>query len=172
MREPASIATGAKARRPLGAPGGREGSPAGPAATAPGLWRNSVSSMRRLVRDDAGAVTTEFTVLVPVFVMLLVFFADATVIYSTHTEMFNAAREISRSMSTGELHDESQVESYAVEKLFLGERTYYVDADFTDDKKVTIVIHLYDAAIFGVFFRPILGRELVAIATAAEEPRI
>lgn len=128
--------------------------------------------MRRLVRDDTGAVTLEFTVLVPFFIMLLVFFADATVIYSTHTEMFNAAREISRSMSTGELGDQSQVESYAVKKLFLGERTYYVDADFTDDKKVTIAVHLYDAAIFGVFFRPILGKELVAIATAAEEPRI
>lgn len=133
---------------------------------------NAVSSMRRLVHDETGAVTTEFTVLVPFFVMLLVFFADATVIYSTHTEMFNAAREISRRMSTGELQDQFQVESYAIDKLFLGERTYYINANFTDEKQVIIAIHLYDAAIFGVFFRPILGKELVAIVTTAEEPRI
>lgn len=115
----------------------------------------------------------EFTVLVPFFVMLLVFFADATIIYMTHTTMFNVAREISRRASTGEFQGQNQAQSYANEKLLLGERTYYVDVDFSgDDKIVRIAIRLYDAAIFGVFFRPILGRELVAIATASEEPRI
>lgn len=129
-------------------------------------------SMRRLLRDDTGAVTTEFTVLVPFFIFLLVLFADATVIYLTHSEMFNAAREISRRVATGELQDHSQVQAYAADKLFLGQRDYYVGVDFSGDKTVTIAVHLYDAAIFGYFFRPILGRELVAISTAGEEPQI
>jgi Flp pilus assembly pilin Flp len=130
-------------------------------------------SLHRLARDESGAVSLEFTVLVPFFVMLMVFFADATVIYLTHTEMFNAAREISRRASTGELQDQSQAQSYANSKLLLGERTYYVDVDFSgDNKRVTIAIPLYDAAIFGVFFRPILGRALVAVATTSAEPRI
>lgn len=128
--------------------------------------------MRRFLRDETGAVTTEFTLLVPVFVGLLVFFADATVIYLTHSEMFNAAREISRNVSTGELQDEDEVEAYAAEILHLGGRAYLVDANFSGDTTVTIAIHLYDAAIFGAWFRPILGEALVAVSTTAEEPRI
>ena len=54
-------------------------------------------------KDEKGAVTMEFTVLVPFFVVLLIFFADASVIYFTHSEMFNAARDISRRMSTGQI---------------------------------------------------------------------
>lgn len=131
-----------------------------------------MSGMRRFLRDDAGAVTVEFTVLVPAFVLMLVFFADATVIYMTHTEMYNAAREISRSVATGELGNDGEVEAYAAEKLLLGGRTYYINAEFSGDKTVMIAIHLYEAAIFGAFFQPILGDELVAVATTGEEPRI
>lgn len=128
--------------------------------------------MRRLLRDDRGAVTVEFTVLVPVFVLLLVFFADATVIYMTHTQMFNAAREISRRVATGELGDESAVDAYAAEKLMLGERTYYVDPEFSDDNRVVIAVKVYEALIFGNFFVPILGDAMVAVATTGEEPRL
>lgn len=128
--------------------------------------------MRRLLSDDRGAVTVEFTVLVPVFVLLLVFFADATVIYMTHTQMFNAARELSRRVATGELEDENAVDAYAAEKLMLGQRTYYVDPEFSDDNRVVIAINLYEAVIFGNFFQPILGDALVAVATTGEEPRL
>jgi hypothetical protein len=129
--------------------------------------------MLNFIRDERGSVSLEFTMLVPFFLMFLVFFADATVIYLTDTEMFNAAREISRRASTGELQTLSQAEAYAADKLFLGARTYYIDVDFAaDDKKVTIAIPVYDAAIFGFFFRPILGRALVATATTSEEPRL
>jgi len=146
------------------------------ASRSPGVraaGRNLRRSLQQLACDESGAVSLEFTVLVPFFVMLMVFFADGTVIYLTHTEMFNAAREISRRASTGELQDQSQAQSYANSKLLLGERTYYVDVDFSgDNKTVTIAIPLYDAAIFGVFFRPILGKALVAVATTSAEPRI
>ncbi len=128
--------------------------------------------MRRLLSDDRGAVTVEFTVLVPVFVLLLVFFADATVIYMTHTQMFNAARELSRRVATGELGDESAVKAYATEKLMLGERTYYVDPEFSGDNRVTIAVNVYEAVIFGNFFEPILGDAMVAVATTGEEPRL
>lgn len=133
-------------------------------------WR---STMTNFTRDETGAMSLEFTVLVPFFIMFLVFFADATVIYLTDTEMFNAAREISRRASTGELQTLSQAEAYANDKLSLGSRTYYLDVDFAgDEKAVTISIPVYDAAIFGYFFQPILGRMLVATATTSEEPRI
>lgn len=129
--------------------------------------------MSALLRDETGAVTTEFTVLVPFFVFLMVFFADATVIYLTHSEMFNAAREISRRVATGEIQSQSQAEWYANHKLMLGARTYNVGVDFSgNERTVRIGIPIYDAAIFGVFFRPVLGRELVASATVSEEPRV
>ncbi len=130
-------------------------------------------NMREFLRNETGAVTVEFTALVPFFVFLMVFFADATVIYLTHSEMFNAAREVSRRASTGEIQNLSQAEAYANNKLMLGARTYFVDVDFSGDNNIVrIGIPLYDAAIFGVFFRPILGKELVAIASVSEEPRI
>jgi hypothetical protein len=133
-------------------------------------WRSGVLYF---TSDEKGAVSLEFTILVPFFVMFLVFFADATVIYLTDTEMFNAAREISRRASTGELQDLSQAEAYASDKLFLGGRTYYLDVDFAGDEKVvTLSIPIYDAAIFGFFFQPIIGRMLVVTATTSEEPRI
>lgn len=125
-----------------------------------------------LLRDDRGAVSVEFTVLVPFFVMLMVFIADATVIYLTHSEMFNAARELSRRMSTGEIQNRDQAEAYVVDKLFLGERQYYVYVDFNGDKTATIGIDLLDAAIFGVWFKPLVGKSLIATATVGEEPRV
>lgn len=131
-----------------------------------------MNSARSFLREDRGAVTAEFTVLVPFFIFLLVLIADAATIYLTHTEMYNGAREISRRMATGELKNEDDVKTYAATKLFLGHRTYFVDADFASDRKVIIAVHLYEAAIFGYFFKPILGEELVAIAATGEEPKL
>lgn len=128
--------------------------------------------LSRFLEDQKGAVTIEFTTLVPFFVMLLVFFADATVIYLTHTEMYNAARDIARRMSTGELTTADEIQTYAENHLFLGQRDYYVGIDGTGDKTIAVVINLYEAAPFGYFFGPILGDQLVASATMGEEPRI
>jgi len=140
---------------------------------APAPFRPADRGPHALLRDETGVVTTEFTVLVPFFVFLMVFFADATVIYLTHSEMFNAAREISRRVATGEIQSESDAQWYADNKLMLGARTYNVGIGFSgNDRTVRIGIPLYDAAIFGVFFRPVLGRELVATAVVSEEPRV
>lgn len=128
--------------------------------------------LRALLGDDRGAVTVEFTVLVPFFVLLLVFFADATVLYLTHSEMFNAARETSRRMATGQIRTQDEAMDYVADKLFLGQRDYYVGTDFNGDKTVTISVDLLDAAIFGIWFQPLLGQALVATATVGEEPRI
>lgn len=148
--------------RALAATGGRP--------TAP--HRASRRARRGFLSDERGAVSIEFTTLVPFFIFLLVFFTDATVIYLTHTEMFNAARDISRRMTTGELDDNADVQAYAESHLFLGQRDYYVGIDFAGDRTVAVVVSLDDAAPFGLFFQPILGRELIASATMGEEPRI
>lgn len=125
---------------------------------------------RAVMADDDGAVTLEFTTLVPFFILLLVLLADASLIYLTHSEMYNAARDIARRMSTEEIRTEDEVMNYAAAQLHLGKRTYRVSADFGGDMSVTISVPLRDAAFTGYFFAPAVGRHLVASATVRREP--
>jgi len=129
-------------------------------------------SLRRFLRDQTGAVTIEFTTLVPAFVLLMVFFADASVIYLTHSEMFEVARDISRRMSTGEITTEQEVETYAAEHLFLGQRTYNVSVEMGNDMQLAIWVPIGEAAIFGVWFHPIIGKSLVATVVMNREPPV
>ena len=132
----------------------------------------TTTSMERFLTDQKGAVTIEFTVLVPFFIFLMVLFFDGATVYMTHSEMYSSARDIARRMSTGELKTEQEVLNYAAGSLFLGDRTYTVDADFGGEMRCAISVTIGDAAIFGVFFKPILGRTLVASAVMSREPKI
>lgn len=143
-----------------------------PAATGPDTEVDAMGITRRFVRDEKGAIAIEFTLLVPLFVLLMVFFVDASTIYLTHSEMYNVARDISRRMSTGELTNDAEVQAYAADHLFLARRTYNVSTHFRGDKMVAIYADVVDSAIFGVMFKQLLGQELIALAVTAEEPRI
>ncbi len=44
--------------------------------------------------DEKAAVTIEFVLWVPIFVGLLVFVTDASIIYLTHSEMWSVARDL------------------------------------------------------------------------------
>ena len=127
---------------------------------------------RRFVRDETGAVTVEFTVLVPFFIFLLVIFADAAVLYLTHSEMYNLARDAARRMSTGQFENPNEVVTYSAEHLFLGQRTYTVYTSFGPTMSVLVEVPIDDATIFGYFFRPILGKSLIATAYWGREPRL
>ncbi len=122
--------------------------------------------------DETGVVTIEFVLWVPIFVGLLVFVSDASIIYLTHSEMWNVARDTARRMTTGQITSRAEARDYAAAHLFLGNRTYVIDS--TDpamaEMNVTIVIGLDDATIFGFFFKPILGRTRVASVTMRKEP--
>ncbi len=84
---------------------------------------NPMRSFDRFIKDSKGAVTLEFTVLVPAFVFLMVIFTDTSVVYLTHSEMYNAARDIARRMSTHQLETVSAVLAFAAQTLSLGART-------------------------------------------------
>jgi len=122
------------------------------------------------LRHEQGAVSIEFTTLVPFFIFLLVLFADASIVYLTHSEMFNAARDIARRMATEQLETEQDALDYAATHMFLGAREYTVVSEFGGDMRVTISIPLGEAAITGYFFRPVLGRQLTASASVRREP--
>ncbi len=122
------------------------------------------------LRDEQGVVTIEFVLWVPIFVGLFVLVTDASIIYLTHSEMWSAARDTTRRMTTGEITSRAQARDYAAAHLFLSSRTYVIDPDFGGEMNVTIAIGLDGAAIFGFFFKPILGRSLVASVTMRREP--
>jgi hypothetical protein len=129
-------------------------------------------SFDHFIKDSKGAVTIEFTVLVPAFVLLMVFFADTSIIYLTHSEMYNATRDIARRMATHELETESDVQAYAAEHLFLGAREYIVDPNFGGVMSVSIAVSINQAVFFGAFFEPILGKALVTTASVRSEIRL
>jgi len=122
--------------------------------------------------DEKAAVTIEFVLWVPIFVGLLVFVTDASIIYLTHSEMWSVARDTTRRMTTGEITSREQARDHAAARLFLGSRTYLIDP--SDPKlaemNVTIAIGIDGAAVFGFFFAPILGKTLVASVTMRKEP--
>ncbi len=120
--------------------------------------------------DEKGVVTIEFVLWVPIFVGLFVFVTDASIIYLTHSEMWSVARDTTRRMTTEQFTTPAQARDYAAAHLFLGSRTYVIDPDFAGNMSVTIAIGLGDAAIFGSFFKSILGRSLVANVTMRKEP--
>jgi len=127
-------------------------------------------SFERFLRDTKGAVTIEFVTLFPAFIVLMVLFADTSVVYLTHTEMYNASRDIARRMSTHQLTTDSEVVAYAAEHLNLGARRYIVDPDFGEgNMKVTIAVPVSQAVFFGAVFGPILGDFLTATATVQTE---
>jgi len=129
-------------------------------------------SISTFLGDKKGAVTIEFVLWVPIFVGLLVLVTDASIIYLTHSEMWSVARDTTRRMTTGQITTRDQARDYAAAHLFLGSRTYVIDP--TDpalaEMNITIAIGLDGAAIFGFFFKSILGRTLVASVTMRREP--
>ena len=129
-------------------------------------------SFDSFIKDRKGAVTVEFTVLVPACVFLLILFADTSIVYLTHSEMYNAARDIARRMATHELETPSDVQAYAEEHLFLGMRQYAVDPNFGSVMSVSIAVGVNQAVFFGVLFEPILGKTLVATASVRAETRL
>lgn len=133
---------------------------------------DAMNGLKRFLRDSRGAVTVEFTVLVPAFVFIMILFVDTSIVYLTHSEMYNSARDIARRMSTHQLETPADVQAYAVQNLTLGARQYVVTPDFGGVMSVSITVSVSDAAFFGAFFQPLLGKALIATASVRSETRL
>ena len=133
-------------------------------------------SLEKFLIDQTGAITIEFTTLVPAFILILVYFIDASMVYLTRSEMYNVARDAARRMSTDELTTPQAVRDYVSQHLHLGDRTYVIDPDFDADMTLTIGIPIGDAAIFGVWFHTFMNTDsfvenvIWARATVRREP--
>ena len=127
------------------------------------VWR-----MRAFISDDRGTATIEFVLWVPVYVILLVAVTDASILYLTHSEMWNTARDSARLISVGAM-TAADAPYRAREKLLLSARTYTVVASDTGPVIVEIGVNVGDASVFG-FFKPVLGRQLTARVEMMKEP--
>ncbi len=85
---------------------------------------------------------------------------DASILYLTHSEMWNAARDTARRISVGAINT-ADAPDYASNKLLLSGRTYTLAASDTGPVMVEISVNVGDASVFG-FFKPVLGRQLTA----------
>ncbi len=116
--------------------------------------------MSEFLRDEHGSATIEFVLWIPVYVIILVAVTDASILYLTHTEMWNTARDSARRISVGAM-TAADVPDRAREKLLLAGRTYTVAGSDANPVIVEISVGVGDASIFG-FFGPVLGRQLTA----------
>ncbi len=126
-----------------------------------------VRRFRAFISDDRAMATLEFVLWVPVYVILLVAVTDASVLYLTHTEMWNAARDSARLISVGAM-SAADAPNRAREQLLLSGRTYTVAASDANPVIVEISVGVGDASIFG-FFSPVLGRQLTARVAMMKE---
>ena len=130
-------------------------------------------------RDDRGSQTIEFVLWLPITVALLIIIIDASMLYLTHTEMWNVARDTARRMTTGVLATEDLAEAYANEQLNLYrtfDSGYNVVAQRDPDTAMTVVItlSLSDVSIitsyFGLDLLEILPGTMAARVVARAEP--
>ncbi len=119
-----------------------------------------VRRLRAFISDDRGTATTEFVLWLPVYFIMLVAITDASILYLTHTEMWNTARDSARRISVGAMAA-ADAPDRAEERLLLSGRTYTVAASDAGRVIVEISVGVDDASIFG-FYGPVLGRRLVA----------
>jgi len=112
-----------------------------------------MSRIGDFLRDDRAAATIEFILWIPVIMALLAIVIDATMIYVTHADMWNAARDTARRMVTGALMSEADAEAFAAQAVSLREGPYYVDANYdlnANAAQVIIAIRVSDISISGV----------------------
>lgn len=104
------------------------------------------------LRDERGSHTIEFVIWIPLFLFFLAATIDASVLYLTHTEMWNTARDTARRVTTGQLGSEDEAEKYAYDELLIGGRQYWITANIdSGEVKILIQTYIWDASVFGIF---------------------
>ena len=129
-----------------------------------------MQAVSRLLGDDRGMATIEFVLWVPVFATILLAAVDATVLYLHHTEMWNVARDVGRSISIGEMTENEAVDAIEA-RLWLRSDHYWVQTSDPRNLEAQLYIatKVSNASIFG-FFKPILGEVLQIGLVMRKEP--
>jgi Flp pilus assembly protein TadG len=112
------------------------------------------------LRDERGSQTIEFVLWLPIIGALLVVISYASILYMTHTEMWNVARDTARRLTVrtllpadAEVYARSQLKLYDV----FGTDYQIVATEDAAASTMTVVITLgvadgsFDAGFFGAF---------------------
>lgn len=102
---------------------------------------------------DRGSASMEAVIWIPVFLTMIISVTDVSFLFTTHTQMWHAARETARSMSLGEITTATQAQEYATARL-PGHATFTVSPQYDFDSNhvaVTIDVGYGDASVFGIF---------------------
>jgi Flp pilus assembly protein TadG len=120
------------------------------------LFRGAAGRLKRLLRSQAGTVTVEFVIWMPVFVAIIAITSDAAKLYLTQADMHNVARDTARRLATGELTNPTAAQDYAKSQMLYSSLTYtyHITQDGTDDT-VEISVPVSQACVFGLL--PVLG---------------
>ena len=109
------------------------------------------------LRDERGSYTIEFCLWIPVFFFFLAATIDASLLYLTHNANWNAARDLARRITTGEITvDNWDAHVARVEGTVLiggNAGKYFIpEPNWTDDEaQVVISIEIGEADAFGIF---------------------
>ena len=106
------------------------------------------------LRDERGSYTIEFCLWIPMFLFFLAATVDASLLYMTHNNMWNAARDTARRASTGELPNYAAIKDHLEDKLLLGGNRYFLPpGQGIENGQVTVAIQtlIADASLFNIF---------------------
>ena len=122
-------------------------------------------------RDERGSYTIEFCLWIPVFFFFLAATIDASMIYLTHNAIWNAARDLARGVTIGQITQENYREELG-QTLLIGGNDYYAPEPDWDGSEIKIIIEMSvsDAGAFGIF--SVVGDKLVAAVTMRREPPV
>ena len=126
-------------------------------------------SVLTFLRDERGSQTIEFVLWIPIIGALMVLVADAFILYMTHTEMWNVARDTARRMTTTQLASKADAELHAYGELALFGFPYEVDATYDPASSMVVLITL-DAGDTTFFGFTLFGGTMRAQVVMRSEP--
>ena len=116
---------------------------------------DAMGLLAAFLRDERGSYTIEFCLWIPMFLVFLAATVDASLLYLTHNNMWNAARDTARRVSTGEI--DSKEEAYeALERRLVYTDGYVFGYGKGNDgdgnvAKIVVQIPMADASLFNIF---------------------
>lgn len=117
------------------------------------------------LKDESGSATIEFCLWIPLFTFFLMATIDASVLWVTHSQMWNVARDTARRITTRELNSGAQADCYAMWQLGADEcsgweddwekngvdyQKYFVQSTIDgNEARVLIQVNIGNASVFG-----------------------
>ncbi|MXU63926.1 TadE/TadG family type IV pilus assembly protein [Oceanomicrobium pacificus] len=117
-------------------------------------------------------MTVEYVLWLPLFVAILMLVVDVSLLFLTHANMYDVARDTSRRTALGEFANFSAAETYAETHALVGGHTYTADVDYTgigEEVYTEVSVPMADVG-FSRIFAVVFNGTLRARVTQRVEP--